>query len=252
MTSHCKGELWAEAWSGDRQRFVTGGDDKTVRLWDSTSYKQLNLHKMKEPVRGLDWHKEANGHIVVGDYRGKIYLFDSDLKLLDEAKTRFSKTKPRQEPFWIQDIKFSPDGKMVAFGAHGGASHVELWTVEGDKFGSGKVVNAGLTSALLSVDWSKDSDTLAVVSQAYELKFISSSGSNVAASATRDLFKDCKWASWSGKFGFPVQEIHQDVTYSNLNCVGLSPSNSLIVSGSDDQKVRLFTYPVTIPKQKCK
>ena len=124
LTSHCKGELWAEAWSGDRQRFVTGGDDKTVRLWDSASYKQLSLHKMKEPVRGLDWHKEANGHIIVGDYRGKIYLFDSDLKLLDEARTRFSKTKPRKEPFWIQDIKFSPDGKTVAFGAHGGASHV--------------------------------------------------------------------------------------------------------------------------------
>lgn len=26
----------------------------------------------------------------------------------------------------------------------------------------------------------------------------------------------------------------------------------MIVTGSDDQKVRIFTYPVTIPKQKCK
>ena len=114
------------------------------------------------------------------------------------------------------------------------------------------MVNAGLTSALLSIDWSKDSGTLAVVSQAYELKFISSAGSSVSASSCRDLFKDCKWASWSAKFGFPVQEIHQDVDYSNLNCVALSPSQSLVASGSDDQKVRLFTYPVTIPKQKCK
>ena len=26
----------------------------------------------------------------------------------------------------------------------------------------------------------------------------------------------------------------------------------MIATGSDDQKVRIFTYPVTIPKQKCK
>ena len=93
----------------------------------------------------------------------------------------------------------------MAFGAHGGASHIEIFAVEGQKFGAGKVVNAGLTSALLSIDWSKDSDMMAVVSQAYELKFVSAGGSPVAASACRDLFKDCRWASWSGKFGFPVQ-----------------------------------------------
>ena len=88
---------------------------------------------------------------------------------------------------------------------------------------------------------------MAIVSQAYELKFMNLSGP-VSASACRDV----KWASWSGKFGFCVQEIHQDVTYSHVNCVGMSPSRSLIATGSDDQKVRIFTYPVTIPKQKSK
>lgn len=32
----------------------------------------------------------------------------------------------------------------------------------------------------------------------------------------------------------------------------MSPSRSLIATGGDDQRVRLFTYPVTIPKQKNK
>jgi len=68
----------------------------------------------------LDWEQSEGDLIVVGDYRGKIYLFDSKLNLLSEVKTKFSKTKPRQEPFWIEDIKF------VAFGAHGGVSHVEV------------------------------------------------------------------------------------------------------------------------------
>lgn len=70
----------------------------------------------------------------------------------------------------------------------------------------------------------------------------------MSASATRNT----KWATWSGKFGFCVQEIHQDVDYSNINCVCVNPTRTLVATGGDDQRVRLFTYPVTIPKQKNK
>jgi microtubule-associated protein-like 6 len=124
MTAHYKGELWAESWSPDKTRFVTGGDDCTLRIFDISTLQQTHFFKMKEKVRGLDWEQTGNDIIVVGDYKGKIYLFDSELNPLDEAKTKFSKTKPRQEPFWIEDIKFSPNGQYVAFGAHGGASHL--------------------------------------------------------------------------------------------------------------------------------
>lgn len=79
---------------------------------------------MKEKVRGIDWERSKGELIIVGDYKGKIYLFNSKLELLSEVKTKFSRTKPRKEAFWIEDIKFSPNGQYVAFGAHGGASHV--------------------------------------------------------------------------------------------------------------------------------
>ena len=120
--------------------------------------------------------------------------------------------------------------------------------VNGKKFNQKSIVlNAGMTSAMLSVDWSQESDTLVAVSQAYELKFCSLTG-RVSASATRNT----KWATWSGKFGFCVQEIHQDPDYSNVNCVSVNPTRTLVATGGDDQKVRLFTYPVTIPKQQNK
>ena len=32
----------------------------------------------------------------------------------------------------------------------------------------------------------------------------------------------------------------------------MSPSKTLILAGYDDQKIRMFNYPVTIPKQKFK
>ena len=62
--------------------------------------------------------------------------------------------------------------------------------------------------------------------------------------------RDTKWASWTGKFGYQVKEIHQDVDYSNINTTCVSPTRSLVVSGGDDQKIRLFNFPVDIPKQK--
>lgn len=79
------------------------------------------------------------------------------------------------------------------------------------------------------------------------MKFANLTGP-VSASAT----KTTKWATWSGKFGFCVQEIHQDVDYTNINCVCVNPTRSLVATGGDDQKVRLFNYPVTIPKQQNK
>ena len=133
MQSHYIDELWAESWSPDSKRFVTGGDDKTVRMYDVATYEMISILPMKERIRGLDWEKKEGELIVIGDYKGKIYLCDEKLSILDEARTRFSKTKPRREPFWIEDIKFSPNGEFVAFGAHGGASHLELFQVKDKK-----------------------------------------------------------------------------------------------------------------------
>ena len=137
---------------------------------------------------------------MVADYRGKLFLFDKDLQLLDEKRSKFNRLKPRKEPFWVEDIKFSPDGQFVAFGAHGGASHLELQGIEGNKFGKETLIKPGLTSALLSVDWSQDSSNLVVVSQAYELKF-----TNLERDVSASSMRDAKWATWSAKFGFCVQ-----------------------------------------------
>lgn len=67
----------------------------------------------------------------------------------------------------------------------------------------------------------------------------------VSASA----LKNEKWASWTQKFGFPVQGIFQGVDYTDINAVCRDPSSSFIAVGYDDQVIRLFKYPCYIPKQ---
>lgn len=55
---------------------MTGGDDKTVRIFDANSYEMLQSYKFQERIRGIDWEKSKGELIVVGDYKGKIYLLD--------------------------------------------------------------------------------------------------------------------------------------------------------------------------------
>ena len=88
--------MWAESWSPDSQKFVTGGDDKTVRIYDANTYEMLHSCEFKDRIRGIDWEKSNGELIVVGDYRGRIYLLDTELNIVDEAKTKFSRTKPRR------------------------------------------------------------------------------------------------------------------------------------------------------------
>lgn len=63
---------------------------------------------------------------------------------------------------------------MLAYGAHGGPSPVEIMSISnGKKLSILKKINVGMSSALLHLDWSTDSSSIVANSQAYELKFIS-------------------------------------------------------------------------------
>lgn len=63
---------------------------------------------------------------------------------------------------------------MVAFGTHGGLSRIELVKVteNGKKLTKIASVNVAISSALTHLDWSMDSNSLVINSQAYELMWL--------------------------------------------------------------------------------
>ena len=76
-----------------------------------------------------------------------------------------------------------------------------MWEIHFPKFGKSQVINAGLTSALLHIDWSTDSSIALVNSEAYEMKFVDMhAGKNAISSACKDV----EFATWTCKLGFPV------------------------------------------------
>ena len=85
-------------------------------------------------IRGLDWASNTD-RLVVADARAKLYLLNSELtKKLDEYTGKpydFNK-KERIDP-WVEEIKFSPDNRMIAYGCHGKSMYMEYVNLNGDK-----------------------------------------------------------------------------------------------------------------------
>ena len=189
-------------------------------------------------MRALDWSPDGQT-LVSGLMNGAVILLVADsLTTLHNYQSSF-----KGRDCWIEDIKFSPDGSKVAFGAHGGASKVEVIGVQNRKLVKMYTINAGLTSALTHLDWSADGALVVVNLQAYELKFVNIEGKrNVASSSTKSV----EWASWTCVLGWPVQLIWPEgADGSDINACMRSHNNAVLASADDFGKVNLFRWLVS-------
>jgi WD40 repeat protein len=83
---------------------------------------------------------------------------------------------------WVEEVKFSPDGQYIAYGTHGQSMVMEFLQMNGKKLSLLKEAKAG-TSAVLHIDWSRDSSMISLNTQAAELIFLGTTGSNQSASS---------------------------------------------------------------------
>jgi microtubule-associated protein-like 6 len=242
---HSDGELWGLAVHPSGLEFVTCGGDKTLRLWDLNSGKQVKTTGiLPVDLRAVDW--APNGaFIAAGNTNASISLFSNELVLLHQLASSF-----KGKDCWIEDLKFSPDSSKLAFGAHGCASKVEVFAVESGKLIKHCIINAGLTSALTHLDWSVDGSTLIVNSEAYELKFVSvDQKKNVPSSS----MKDAQWFSHTCPFAWSVQYIWPECADgSDINSVHKAKNANLLVTADDFGKLNLFKWPVAVEHQASK
>ena len=245
MNGHFEGELWGLASHPSQPLVVTAGDDKTLRIYDCVQIELTQLYFHESNVRAVDWSSDGE-LIVAASMAGEIMLFSNELDKYFSLTSTFVKKGTDQ---WIEEIKFSPDSQMVAFGCHGGYSPVEIMMVKDKTLAKFASVSVGFTSALLHLDWSTTSDSIVCNSQAAELKFLNVKGQKQMRSADT---KDIKWQTWSCKFGFPVQGIWAGVDYTDVNTVCRSENQKILATGEDSQKVKLFKYPCVKEKSQYK
>jgi WD40 repeat protein len=233
-----RAEVWGLAVHPSQQRFATSGDDETVRLWDSKAVQQVGVAQLGAKVRALAFSGDGT-QLAAATYSGTVVILSGDLQ------TKIKEIAVAKS--WIQTIMFAPEGAAsatLAVGAHDGM----IYLVDTKSF-SCKATCKGHHSYITGVDFSTDGRHLRSTSGDYELLFWDAATGRQITSATE--MRDVKWATTTCALGWSVQGIFPPgADGTDVNSVDRSPDGTLLVSGDDFFRVKLFRHPC--PKEKAK
>lgn len=230
-----RSELWGLDVHPKGNKFVTAGDDMTVRVWDMKGRQQLHIANLNSKIRSVAFNFDGT-NIAVATYEGRIKVLSSDLQTLVVDVGCASK--------WIQCMKYSPDGAVLAVG-----SHDTIIYLLDTKTYSVQQKCKGHHSFITGLDFSADGKFLQSTSGDYELLFWDASNGKQILSATS--LRDVKWNTFTCLLGWPVQGIWPpDSNGTDINSVDRSPDCKLLVTGDDFRRVKIFAYPC--PKEKSK
>lgn len=259
VQGHCNDELWGLAVHPTLPCYITVGDDKTLRHWrlhpePGQINRQISCTSLGIMARACAFHPK--GHIIAVGFGGRVgrgkQKDDGVLRIyqyreVEEAGRRTHKKlfEIKDAKQWISDVKFSPDGTVLAVGSHDNIVFFYAVTIS-EETGSCSLRLTGKfskhNSFITHLDFSADGRFLQSNCGAYELLFCDTTTKRQITSATE--LRDVRWSTWTCTLGWPVQGIWPPgADGTDINGVDRSHSGHLIATSDDFGKIKIFRYP---------
>ncbi|KAM6956797.1 echinoderm microtubule-associated protein-like 6 [Aplochiton taeniatus] len=231
INGHMQGEIWGLATHPSKDLFISASHDGTIRIWDLADKKLLNKVSLGNPANCTSYSPDGE-MVSVGMKNGEfIVLLTNSLKVWGKKRDRSAA---------IQDLRFSPDKRLLAVGSV--ESTVDLYDLT-----LGPSLNRlgyckDIPSFVISIDFSADSQFIEVSTGAYKRQVHEMpSGKMVTDQAVIDRIT---WATWTSILGDEVLGIWpRNADKADVNCACVSHAGLNVVTGDDFGLVKLFDFP---------
>jgi len=254
---------------------VTAGEDNQIIMWDLKQHcvtkvgtvnsaptqrrrkreraSTMSAQPAQCCVRAIAFSPDGQ-NVAVGTNEGELAVYETGQlsrvqfsNLNEFAKQQVAKRFGN----WIQAIRYSPNGAVLAVGTHGGV--VVLCDVKNGYSRDG--VLGKMTSAVTHLDWDDASKAIQTNDMSYELLYHTVGFNDKsadydlkkAAQNTRGAsqYRDLHWKTQTCRLGWPVQGVYDPTQDgSDVSAVDRSPDEKLLATGDNYGKVNLFRYPI--------
>ncbi|KAJ8392415.1 hypothetical protein AAFF_G00075400 [Aldrovandia affinis] len=231
INGHTQGGIWGLATHPSKDTFISASDDGTIRIWDLLDKKLLNKVSLGQPAKCACYSPEGE-MVTIGMHNGEFIV------LMVTSLTVWGKRRERSVA--IQDVRFSPDGRLLAVGS------VES-TVDFYDLTLGPALNRigfckDLPGLVIQMDFSADSKHIEVSTATYKRQVHEvPTGKLVSEQAVIDRIT---WATWTSVLGDEVLGIWpRNSDKANVNCACVSHAGLNTVTGDDFGLIKLFDFP---------
>ncbi|TDH01611.1 hypothetical protein EPR50_G00182120 [Perca flavescens] len=232
LDSHAGG-VWGLTAHPAKELCITASGDTTIRLWDLTDKKLLNKVCVGHAAQCVSYSADGD-MLAVGMKNGEFLL------LL--ANTLKMWAKKRDRSVAIQDIRFSPDRRLLAVGSV--ENTVDVYDVSGGPSLNRLVYCSEIPAFILQLDFSADSSYIQVSTGAYKRQVFAVPSGKLVSDQT--IIDRITWATWTSILGDEVLGIWpRNADKAEVTCACVSHAGLNIVSGDDFGLVKLFDFPCT-------
>ncbi|KAI3380118.1 hypothetical protein SNEBB_001204 [Seison nebaliae] len=241
LQAHAEGQLWALGIHPKLPIFVTGSDDRTLRIWNSEERRLLKFIRMEHGIRSCAFSNDHNGsRLAVGLMNGECVILDHES---GDYRELFLLKNHKEV---CHELKYSPNNHYLAVGSNDNS--IDIYETKTFKL-LGRCSNH--KSYITHLDWSKDSQY--IQSNSGDGEHLYFEVPSCQSLTFDELSNNNEWHTWTTILGSECLGIwnrYKDITH--INAADGSYEQHFIATGDDNGYVKLFRFPTTVKGSKYK